>query len=1204
VTAGRFDNIISQDRYEVLEMLGQGSHGIVYRAFDKQLKHEIAIKTLRSRDAESLFRLKREFRALASIKHRNLVSLYELEVQDDVFITMEYLRGTDLLSTLERLPPLQRTHSLRDYLQQILLGLSQLHANDKLHRDIKPGNVLVEDNRVVLVDFGMATGLESRASMMSIHTGMAGTLAYMAPEQLHSKALTTATDLFSVGVLLYECLTGQLPRETVQEIFDSQKMPPAPVEVASDAALELSDITMQLMSPEPTSRPTIEELLTRLGSPVKPAERPDYNDTVLGRNAELAQFQAALDRVHSGEAVSLAIRGPSGIGKSSLIETFLDRVERRREALIFRSRCHPSEYIRYEALDGLVDEVSRFLSHLSEEQIEAYLPRHMEALSQVFPVISRVLPTRYQRQSTPQADERELRRIAFEALRQLIARIGDRQTTILWIDDLQWGDSDSANLIREILREPDAPPVLFVFSYRTGEVHSPLLQDLLGSESGGWRAVHNIDIQPLSLEDSEQLLADLVAENDWPAEARNLLVEAEGSPFLIGELANSIRDTTISSGNFADIRLEELVKRRLTNLTPDLFRLLAYIAISEGPIRRSVALAACELEAAGVEVSAALESQSLIKTVHADSELAFDTYHDRFRSAMLEVVDIDMRVSAHVDILEVLEEESACGPELLAFHALRAGRMESMVEYSTAAAELAEIGLAFSFAAEFYEQALTHGNLTQAARADLLEKSGKASALAGSGAAAAGQFQQAATLLESMGSCRVSELQAAAAEQFFASGYLTEGHAILKPLLLQRKISFPKSAARAAISIIPMALGLRFFGARLQAVDQGQTEALPPDTELLWSLAKGLGAMDSLRASYFNCLGLRVSLACGNRAAATQFQCGFAGTTLVPAGGILKRWGLSMLGEAEQTAKELDNPYLIGLVTVVRGQTHLQSGAWRDAVTLCDEGTKHLLEHASGVAWECDLAAMGALRALEELGDFHEMYARAERWLIQSEAVADKYAVTVAKGYRMMARIALDELDLAEEDSKVIDDLSSSNTNAELHHIYNVRGLALVKLAQGEAEQAWTLLEGAWPRLKSSGLLFAQIVRIDMWSLRARVALATAATQPERLGVARKGQKILGREERADAQAWSALITGLGCWQRGEDSHSENLAQAAELFSGVHQTAMSAVCQYRFCQFSNDEQGAREQKAVLLSCGVNNAEHWAAAMAPAQLKTG
>jgi hypothetical protein len=697
----------------------------------------------------------------------------------------------------------------------------------------------------------------------------------------------------------------------------------------------------------------------------------------------------------------------------------------------------------------------------------------------------------------------------------------------------------------------------------------------------------------------------LTGETAWSHDVHELLAEAEGLPFLIGELAQSIAAATKNAGNdFSDVRLDDLVKQRLTSLSPEQFRLLSYIAINEGPIRKTVAYAASKLGRGVIEAAAVLENQSLIKTVHIGEEQALDTYHDRFRSAMLETIEQEARARGHADILDTLEDEGVSGPALLAFHALRARRIDSLVKYSVAAAELAESGLAFSQAAELYHQALIHGSLTTAERAELLEKGGKASALAGSGAAAAKQLREAAELLASLNSPRVNHLEAAAAEQYLASGYLDEGHAMLKPLMLQRGIRFPESAFGAVVRMLPIALRLRVAGVRLSSSAPEDPHELLSDTDLLWSAAKGLGAMDSVRASYFNCLGLRRSLALGDRVAATKFLCGFAGSTLVPSGGAMKSWGLSLLGAAAEMADEVADPYLIGLVKVIRGQTCLQSGAWQEALDNCDAGMLHLQENASGVAWECDLAAMGAIRALEEIGNFNEMYARSERLLLQAEAVANRYAVAVAKGYRMIARIAADQLDLAEEDSRFLSDASAESTGDQLHRIYTVRGLAMVKLASGEPERAWELVEEMWPRLKASGLLFAQIIRIDMWSLRARVALASAETDSARLALAQKGLKILEKEERKDAAAWAALITGLGAWQRGEDGHVANLSRAAELFAEVSQVGMAALCRYRRAQFSEDDQAARIEYQALVGFGVAAPKRWAAAVAPARLRTG
>ncbi len=1203
VESDNLEGVIRQERYEVLERLGQGSHGIVYRALDKRNNHEVAVKTLRFGDPESLFRLKREFRSLATIKHRNLASLYELQVQDDVFISMEYIRGGDLLSSLRGLSPAQRCQRLRVYLPQILQGLAKLHANDKLHRDIKPGNVLVEGDRVVLVDFGMTTGLDSRASMMSIHSGMAGTLAYMAPEQLHSEALSSATDLFSVGVLLYECLTGELPRKSVPEILDTESTPSAPIEVEPGVSGDLSDLCMQLMLSQPSSRPQIAPVLQQLGVPDEVVSTSESTSVAIGREAELAQLHRELDRVHQGEAVSVAVRGPSGIGKSSLIESFLDRIEQRNEAQVFRSRCHPSEHIRYEALDGLIDEISRFLSHLPADQIDAYLPRHVAALAKVFPVLSRVLPPHHRPRSL-QTDDRELRRLAFEAIRELIARIGDRKATVCWIDDLQWGDFDSANLVREILRQPDAPPVLFIFSYRSGELDSPLLYDLETSDSAVWRSVKNIDLQPLSVSSAESLLSTYLAERQWSAQVRDLLAEANGSPFMIAELAKSIGGATgHAQPDLGKIRLEELLGHRLTNLPPDLFRQLAFVASSEGPIARTTVFAACTSDRAGIDIASVLESENLIKTVHIGSELAFDTYHDQIRSAMLESLNAETRTHIHADILGVLEQESSSGPALLAFHALRAGEMESLVRYSIAAAEAAEQGLAFNLAAEFYHQALEYGVHAPGEQADLLERGGKASALAGSGLVAAKLLASAADILASMNASRVNEVRAKAAEQYFASGYLLEGYAILEPLMKQRNIPFPRSANTATLRVIPILLRLRIFGVRPARTQVPSSVELPSDIDLLWSVAKGLSALDTVRASFFVCLGLRLALAQGNLASVARFQSTLAGTALVPAGGALKRWGLKLLKGAEDLAEELDDPYLRGLITVGRGQVSLQSGAWKRALALCDEGMAQLKENATGVAWECDLAMMGAIRALEEVGDFTEMYARSEHMLIQSESVADKYAVAVARGCRMIARVAGDELDLAAEDSASLTELSSSSVSSHLHFIYAVRGMAMVELARGNSQEAWRLIDAVWPRLKSSGLLFAQIVRIDMWSLRARVALATATAQPGRLRLVRQAEKLLAGEERLDSRAWATLISGLCCWHLNQGQVEAQLNHAADQFEEADQTAMAAVCRYRSAQYCQDDLEEQLQTRALQHCGVVKPENWAHVMMPIGVKT-
>jgi len=234
-----------------------GGMGVVYQAWDNERKVAIALKTLRDLDAGAIYRFKREFRAIADLVHPNLVVLHELVSESgEWFFTMELVDGVDFLrwvrpgsethrdpTTPPTLPILGKStvearepkapldeRRLRDAMLQLAKGLSALHAAGRLHRDIKPGNVLVTpEGRVVLLDFGLATDLE-RPMTQSSDQVLVGTVGYMAPEQAAMLPCTEAADWYAVGTMLYEALTGRLPftGSYLQVLMDKQKFEPAP----------------------------------------------------------------------------------------------------------------------------------------------------------------------------------------------------------------------------------------------------------------------------------------------------------------------------------------------------------------------------------------------------------------------------------------------------------------------------------------------------------------------------------------------------------------------------------------------------------------------------------------------------------------------------------------------------------------------------------------------------------------------------------------------------------------------------------------------------------------------------------------------------------------------------------------------------------------------------------------------------------------
>src|SRR5438045_2364774 len=242
------------DRFRLLAKLGAGSMGAVYRAYDQQQRREVALKTLERAGATSLYRFKREFRALADVAHPNLVCLYELlSERNHWFFTMELLDGVRFRSWVHRCEqdvPEESSHPgassgisyatvperdgfapvpngviahrgpartcdlarLRPALRQLVLGVDALHKAGWLHRDIKPSNVVVaRDGRVVLVDFGLVTERDHESIRSSIARRVVGTPAYLSPEQAACAPLGPASDWYSVGVLPYEAPTGRLP---------------------------------------------------------------------------------------------------------------------------------------------------------------------------------------------------------------------------------------------------------------------------------------------------------------------------------------------------------------------------------------------------------------------------------------------------------------------------------------------------------------------------------------------------------------------------------------------------------------------------------------------------------------------------------------------------------------------------------------------------------------------------------------------------------------------------------------------------------------------------------------------------------------------------------------------------------------------------------------------------------------------------------
>jgi serine/threonine protein kinase len=272
-----FDAIVAgqtfANRFELIEELGRGGMGVVYRARDRELGDEIAIKVMRAEllktDAGLVDRLKMEIRLARRITHPNVVRSHDFgEWEGSYFLTMEYIAGT----TVERL---LETHGRLSVASTLAIGaqladaLVVAHEQRIIHRDIKPANLLVDDDGLVKVtDFGLARTVEDYQRITE-HGSIVGTPHYMAPEQIFGNAVDERSDLYSAGAVLYECLTGAPPydADTATEIVARMvDAPPVPViSILPDVNPAISALVAQLLSFEAKDRPqTARELVERL----------------------------------------------------------------------------------------------------------------------------------------------------------------------------------------------------------------------------------------------------------------------------------------------------------------------------------------------------------------------------------------------------------------------------------------------------------------------------------------------------------------------------------------------------------------------------------------------------------------------------------------------------------------------------------------------------------------------------------------------------------------------------------------------------------------------------------------------------------------------------------------------------------------------------------------------------------------------------
>jgi serine/threonine protein kinase/tetratricopeptide (TPR) repeat protein len=1228
--------------FDVLDVLGSGGMGTVYRAFDRRCNRPVALKTLNRFGAGALLRFKQEFRTLLDVAHPNLVTLYELICDGQKwFLTMELLDGVDFLRHVDAGSPRvamaarsltsSQLGRLRAALRQLAEGVAALHAAGKLHRDIKPSNVIVtRDGRVVLLDFGLAAQQGSDGLHRSTEEHLVGTAAYMAPEQAAQPSVSAASDWYSVGVMLFEALTGRLPflGNALAVLLEKQQIePPAPGELASGVPEDLNALCVELLRRRPEDRPAGHEILHRLRStgatdhqapeetrahPFAARSDPAQPVTLFGRQRHCEALEHAFEAMRLGRTVAVYLHGPSGAGKTALFQNFLDQRLKRGDAVVLAGRCYERESVPYKAFDSLIDALGRHLARLPAREAAAVLPRDVGSLARVFPGLRRVEAViQSQRRGVPSPDPQELRRRAFSALRELLARLGDQGPLILAVDDLQWGDFDSAALLAELLRPPDAPVLLFLGTYRSEDrATSPFLRALFEAhglardekqEPGGGFGLdcRELAVELLAPDEASALAAALLGDPDPSSspDQRSLVDaiarESRGNPFFVAELVRHVHAETpehpesygrrragLNGGpESSHLVLDEVLWSRIQRLPEEPRHVLELIAISGRPLRL-VELCQCARLAQDERVALALlRAGRLIRsTGRADAD-EVETYHDRVREAVVSRLLPDQARHHHHSLALVLEASGQADPEVLGVHFLGAELPDRAAGFFVQAADRAAEMLAFEHAASLYRRALAHQSQPSSQEGSLRARLGDALANAGRGADAARAYLEA---VPTASAPEALELQRRAAMQFLISGHIDQGLATLKTVLAAVGMTLPSTPVRSLASLLfrRARLRLRRLGFRERALDRIAASDLTR-IDVCWSAGVGLSVVDTIRGADFQARGLLLSLDSGEpsriaRALAMEVA------HRASAGGSNRKTSARLLEMAESLARRVDDAYTSAMVTLARGVAAYLEGRWQDAQRDCDRAQSIFRDHCTGVAWELDTASAFALWSLSHLGEIAELSRRWPIQLAQARERGDLYAAMNLSSYLMsVVRLAADDPETARAELRA----TMAQWSRQGYHVQHNDALwaaVQIELYCGAGESAWSLISESWPALRRSLLLRVQFVRTSMQFLRARAALAAAADVRESrpaearslMAVAARSARSLEREGMPCPTAYAVMIRGALAALGGDSARAAILlAEAVERFEAVDMRLCAASVRRRLGELEGGEHG-------------------------------
>ncbi|MCZ8045150.1 MAG: AAA family ATPase [Microcystis aeruginosa K13-05] len=557
--------------YQIIEKIHESSNSLVYRAILKQNNQSVILKILKENYPNPLqiTRYQQEYEITHSLNVDTIVKAYDLQrYENSLVIFLEDFDGKSLNLLIS-----QSKLSLDNFLKiaiKITESLAEIHKANIIHKDINPSNIVYNPPReqLKIIDFGISTRLSQEFLTVSPPNQLEGTLAYIAPEQTGrmNRGLDYRCDFYSLGVTFYELLTNQLPFQTtdpMELVHCHIAQPPLPIhELMPDLPLAVSNIISKLLVKMPEERyqsawgikADLENCLNQLKTKGQISQFPLGSQDIskifhipsklYGREQEINQLLTAFERVSQGTKEIFLISGYSGIGKSVLVSEIHKPLTGKRGQVIGGKFDQLQRHIPYFAISkAFCILINQVLSE-TEKNLQTWRDKILEVLDNngqiiidVIPELEKIIGKQPPIEQLGKTESQNRFNLFFKRFLRIFSQ--EEHPLVIFIDDLQWADPSSLNLIEQLISDPELQYFLMIGAYRDNEV-SPThpLMYTLEKVKQAQVPISEITLSPLQLKHINQLIADTLRCEEKLSKPLAKLVAKKtgGNPFFLAQL--------------------------------------------------------------------------------------------------------------------------------------------------------------------------------------------------------------------------------------------------------------------------------------------------------------------------------------------------------------------------------------------------------------------------------------------------------------------------------------------------------------------------------------------------------------------------------------------------------------------------------------------------------------------------------------------